>query len=61
MKKKVTSYFTAKGIQMKHIVPYTPQQNGVSKRKNQTLKEMAKIESQVFIIGKKPSTVKLTW
>jgi hypothetical protein len=26
---------------MKHIVPYTPQQNGVSERKNHTLKEMA--------------------
>ena len=26
---------------MQHIVPYTPQQNGVAKRKNYTLKEMA--------------------
>eukprot|EP00253_Pinus_taeda_P033067 PITA_33067 len=26
---------------MQHIVPYTPQQNGVAKRKNQTIKEMA--------------------
>ena len=26
---------------MKHIVPYTPQKNGVSERKNRTLKEMA--------------------
>jgi hypothetical protein len=26
---------------MKHIVPYTPQQNGVAERKNRTLKEMA--------------------
>jgi hypothetical protein len=26
---------------MQHIVPYTPQQNGVAKRKNRTLKEMA--------------------
>jgi hypothetical protein len=25
---------------MQHIVPYTPQQNGVAKRKNHTLKEM---------------------
>ena len=31
---------TKHGIQMQHIVPYTPQQNGVSKRKNCTLKEM---------------------
>jgi hypothetical protein len=36
-----TNYCTTKGIQMKHIVPYTPQQNGVSERKNCTLKEMA--------------------
>jgi hypothetical protein len=35
-----TSYCTAQGIQMKHIVPYTPQQNGVDERKNRTLKEM---------------------
>ena len=26
---------------MQHIVPYTPQQNGVAERKNRTLKEMA--------------------
>jgi hypothetical protein len=25
---------------MQHTVPYTPQQNGVAKRKNHTLKEM---------------------
>ena len=25
---------------MKHIVPYTPQQNGIAERKNPTLKEM---------------------
>jgi transposase InsO family protein len=36
-----TSYCTTWGIQMKHIVPYTPQQNGVAERKNRTLKEMA--------------------
>jgi transposase InsO family protein len=33
-----TSYFTTHGIQIQHIVPYTPQQNGVSKRKSHTLK-----------------------
>lgn len=26
---------------MQHTIPYTPQQNGVAERKNQTLKEMA--------------------
>ena len=26
---------------MKHLVPYTPQQNGVAKRKNRALKELA--------------------
>jgi hypothetical protein len=36
-----TSYYTTQGIQMQHIVPYTPQQNGVAERKNRTLKEMA--------------------
>jgi hypothetical protein len=33
-----TSYYTTQGIQMQHIVPYTPQQNGVAERKNHTLK-----------------------
>jgi transposase InsO family protein len=36
-----TSYCTTRGIQMQHIVPYKPQQNGVAERKNWTLKEMA--------------------
>jgi alpha-glucuronidase len=36
-----TSYYTTQGIQMQHIVPYTPQQNGIAERKNCTLKEMA--------------------
>jgi hypothetical protein len=31
------SYFTTQCIQMKYIVPYTPQQNGVAERKNHTL------------------------
>ena len=29
------------GIQMQHSVPYTPHQDGVAKRKNKSLKEMA--------------------
>jgi transposase InsO family protein len=36
-----TIYCTTQGIQMQHIFPYTPQQNGVVERKNHTLKEMA--------------------
>jgi hypothetical protein len=36
-----TIYCTAQRIQMQHIVPYTPQQNGVDERNNCTLKEMA--------------------
>ena len=26
---------------MQHLIPYTPQQNGVAERKNRSLKEMA--------------------
>eukprot|EP00253_Pinus_taeda_P007669 PITA_07669 len=37
---KFINIFSDNGIQMQHIVPYTPQQNGVAKRKNRTLKEM---------------------
>ena len=29
------------GIQIQHSVPYTPQQNGVAERKNQSLKEIS--------------------
>ena len=38
--KKFTTFYTEQGIQKQHIVPYTPQQNGVAERKNRTLKEM---------------------
>jgi transposase InsO family protein len=41
VKNNFTSYYTTHGMQMKHIVPYTPQQNGVAEKKNHTLKEMA--------------------
>ena len=34
-------YCADAGIQMKHSIPYTPQQNGVAERKNRSLKEMA--------------------
>eukprot|EP00253_Pinus_taeda_P001647 PITA_01647 len=38
------NFCTKHGIQMQHIVPYTPQQNGVAERKNHILKEMANYE-----------------
>lgn len=38
---KFINFCTENGIQMQHIVPYTPQQNSVSERKNHTLREMA--------------------
>jgi transposase InsO family protein len=33
-----TSYCTTQSIQIQHIVPYTPQKNGVVERNNHTLK-----------------------
>jgi transposase InsO family protein len=49
---KFTSYYTAQGIQMQHIVPYALQQNGVVERKNYTLKEMVNfmIQSKGLIL-----------
>jgi transposase InsO family protein len=41
-----TSYFTTQGIQMKHIVPYTSHENGVTERNNHTLKEMTNCRIQ---------------
>ena len=38
---KFTTFCIEQGIQQQHTVPYTPQQNGVAKWKNHTLKEMA--------------------
>ena len=34
-------YCESEGIRMEHSVPYTPQHNGVAKRKNRSLKEIA--------------------
>ena len=34
------NFCESEGIRMEHLVPYTPQQNGVAKRKNRSLKEM---------------------
>jgi len=42
IKKKFNAYLSKHGIQHQKTVPYTPQQNGVAKRKNRTLVEMAK-------------------
>ena len=39
--KNMQQNFEECGIQMQHSTPYTPQQNGVAKRKNRSLKEMA--------------------
>jgi hypothetical protein len=39
--KYVDHLFSELGIELQQIVPYTPQHNGVVKRKNMTLKEMA--------------------
>jgi hypothetical protein len=38
--KKFTNYYTKEEIQIQHIVPNTPQKNGVTERKNSTLKEI---------------------
>ena len=41
VKSEFIQYCVDVGIQMQHSIPYTPQQNGVAKRKNGSLKEMA--------------------
>jgi transposase InsO family protein len=38
---EIHNIFHEAGIQLQYIAPYTPQQNGVSERKNRSLKEMA--------------------
>ena len=40
VKRDFQNFFESEGIRMEHSVPYTPQQNGVSERKNKSLKEM---------------------
>ena len=40
VKNEFESFLSKHGIQHQNIVPYTPQQNGVAKRKNITLVEM---------------------
>jgi hypothetical protein len=38
---EILNPFLEDGIQLQHMVPYTPQQNGVAERKNRSMKEMA--------------------
>ena len=45
--KQFTTFCTEQGIQQKHTLPYIPQQNGVAKRKNRTLKEMVIVWSNL--------------
>ena len=42
MNKDFDNYCKNNGIKREHTIPYTPQQNGVAKRKNRTLMEMAR-------------------
>jgi transposase InsO family protein len=59
-----TSHYIAHGIQMKHTIPYTPQQNGVAERNNHTLKEKANcmIQSKGLSLNywEKPLTMQIT-
>ena len=41
VKSEFIQYCEYVGIQMQHSIPYTPHQNGVAERKNNSLKEMA--------------------
>eukprot|EP00253_Pinus_taeda_P025053 PITA_25053 len=54
---KFINFCTENGIQMQHIVPYTPQQNGVAERKNRTLKEMANYVKEYRLIPLKSKNV----
>lgn len=48
---KFINFCIENGIQMQHIVPYAPQQNGVAERKTHTLKEMANCMLQSKELG----------
>jgi len=39
---KFAKFFHDAGIEHQYTTPYTPQQNGVSERKNRTIMEMAR-------------------
>eukprot|EP00253_Pinus_taeda_P022187 PITA_22187 len=57
VKNTFINFCTENEIQMQHIVPYTPQQNGVAERKNRTLKEMANYVKGYRLIPFKSKTV----
>ena len=42
VKNEFEAFLSKHGIQHQHIVPYTPQQNGVAEWKNRTLVEMTR-------------------
>ena len=50
MSKEFNTFLVDHGIKHRCIVPYTPQQNGVTKRKNCSLMEMARcmVKSQAL-------------
>ena len=50
MSKDFDAFLVGRGIKHQFTVPYTPQQNGVSERKNRSLMEMARcmVKSQVL-------------
>jgi hypothetical protein len=51
VKKYVQQLFIDAGIQLQHTVPYTPQQNGVAKRKKTVLKRDGQLYATVEIIS----------
>lgn len=51
--KHVQSYLESKGVQYQYTVPYSPQQNGVSERKNRSLVEMGRCLLKEASIGNK--------
>ena len=53
MSKDLDAFLASRGIKHQFIVPYTPQQNGVSERKNRSLMEMARcmVKSQLLPNG----------
>ena len=50
--KKLLAYCIKYGIQMHHIVPYTPWKNNFMERDNHTLKELA--DCMIQFMGSRP-------